>query len=231
MSSANNVRPLRLWQSVLRFAVPALYGVFAHYVLFPFLVSLGFSQENAYHTAHLTVFILLLLFTVVALRADGWPLRWTTLTERLRFKPMDVTAWKWTLPLTVVYLAMGLLLNMLGQFIFELIDFSPPEPDVQLTNIPFLVIVLIMNISSEELWWRGYILPRQELEHGKLAWLVNGILWSLFHIFKWWAVPFMLVREWMIPFVAQRTKNTTPPFLIHLVSNGLGLLLSIIPLL
>jgi membrane protease YdiL (CAAX protease family) len=131
----------------------------------------------------------------------------------------------------LIYLALGLLLNMLAQFIFELIGFRPPEPDVQLTNIPFLVIVFIMNISGEELWWRGYILPRQELEHGKLAWLVNGILWSLFHIFKWWAVPFMLVRQWMIPFVAQRTKNTTPPFLMHLISNGLGLLLSIIPLL
>ena len=231
MSSTGNVRPMRLWQSVLLFGLPALYGVFANYVLFPSLVSLGFSQENAYHTAHLTVFVLLFALTIIALRADGWPLRWSTLAERLRFKPMDATAWKWTLPLTVVYLAMGLLLNMLAGFLYEIIGFLPPEPDVPLTNVPFLLVVLIMNIVSEEMWWRGYILPRQELAHGKLAWAVNGILWSLFHIFKWWAVPFMLVREWMIPFVAQRTKNTTPPFLIHLVSNGLGLLLSIIPLL
>ena len=81
------------------------------------------------------------------------------------------------------------------------------------------------------LFFATIIALRVELEHGKLAWIVNGILWSLFHIFKWWAVPFMLLRQWMLPFVVQRTRNTTPGILIHFISNGLSVLLSIIPLL
>ena len=231
MSDKGIVRPLKLWQSVLFFLGPGLYGVIAYYLLFPSLIRLGVTRENAYNTAHLTVFILLFILIFIALRVEGWPLSWATLRERLRFKRMDSTAWKWTLSFLVLYLVLGLVLNILAQFVYEILGFWPPDADIPLTNIPFLLIVFIANILSEELWWRGYILPRQEMEHGKFAWIVNGVLWSFFHIFKWWAVPFLLVKQWMLPFVSQRTKNTTPPFLIHLTSNGLGIVLSIIPLL
>jgi membrane protease YdiL (CAAX protease family) len=231
MKKQGVVRPMRFWQSLLFFLVPGLYAVFAQYVIFPSLVRLGISEENAYNTAHLTVFIGLFFATFVALRVEGWPLRWASIKERLRLNRMDSTAWKWTLPFLVLYLLLGFLLGILAQFVYEQLGFWPPDADIPLTNIPYLLIILIANVFSEELWWRGYILPRQELEHGKSAWIVNGLLWSLFHIWKWWAVPFLLLKQWMIPFVAQRTKNTTPAILIHLISNGIGVFLSIMPLL
>jgi membrane protease YdiL (CAAX protease family) len=225
------IRPMRFWQSLLFFLIPGLFGVFSQYVILPSLVRLGISEENAYNTAHLTVFIGLFFATILALRVEGWPLRWASVKERLRLKRMDPTAWKWTLPFLALYLVAGFLLNILAQFVYENMGFWPPDADIPLTNIPFLLIVLFNNIISEELWWRGYILPRQELEHGKYAWIVNGLLWPLVHLFKWWAIPFMLIKQWMLPFVVQRTKNTTPAILIHFVSNGIGILLSIMPLL
>ena len=231
MTTDRRIKPLKPWQSILLFMGPALYGVFAYYLLFPSLTRLGVSEENAYNTAHLTVFILLFILTIIALRVEGWTLSWATLRERLRFKRMDATAWKWTISFLLLYLVLGLVLNMLAQFVYEIVGFWPPDAEIPLTNIPFLLIVFIANIFSEELWWRGYILPRQEMEHGKFAWLVNGILWSFFHIFKWWAVPFLLLKQWMLPYVSQRTKNTMPAFLIHLISNGLGIVMSVIPLL
>jgi membrane protease YdiL (CAAX protease family) len=144
---------------------------------------------------------------------------------------MDSTAWKWTLIFSFLNLLLGYLLNLIGLFVFEKLGFWPPDADILLTNIPFNILVLGINILAEELWWRGYILPRQELEHGKFAFLVNGILWSLFHMYKWWAVPMMLLRNWMEPFVVQRTKNTTPAIIMHGISNGISVLVSIIALL
>jgi len=231
MKTQSIVKPMRFWQSLLFFMIPGLYGLFAQYVLLPSIVRLGISEENAYNAVHLTVFIGLFLATILALRVEGWPLRWTSIKERLRIKRMDSTAWKWTLPFMVLYLVLGFLLNTFAQFVYEQLGFWPPGADIPLTNIPYLLIVFTFNIFSEELWWRGYILPRQELEHGRYAWLVNGVLWSLFHLFKWWAVPFMLLKHWMLPFVVQRTKNTTPSIVIHFVSNGLGILFSILPML
>ena len=105
---------------------PGLYGLMAYYLLFPALTQLGISQENAYNVAHLTVFILLFFLTIIALGVEGRPLSWSTLRERLRFKPMDSTAWKWTIPFLVLYLVLGLVLNMLAQFVYEVVGFSPP---------------------------------------------------------------------------------------------------------
>jgi membrane protease YdiL (CAAX protease family) len=224
------LKPMNLWQSLLFFLMPGLYGVFAFYVLFPLLVQFGMPEEFAYGTQMLTVFLLLFIATIIGLQRDGWSLSWATVRDRLRIKRMDSTAWKWTLIFLFFNLLLGYLLNLIGLFVFEKLGFWPPDADISLTNIPFLILVLGINILAEELWWRGYILPRQELEHGKFAFLVNGILWSLFHMFKWWAVPMMLLRNWMEPFVVQRTKNTTPAIIMHGISNGISVLLSIVAL-
>ena len=230
MNKQGIIKPMRLWQSVLFFIIPGLYGVFAHYVVFPTIVRLGISEENAYNTVLLSVFLVLIIATFIALRVEGWSLSWATMRDRLRLQRMTAADWKWTLSFLVLYLLLGLVLNILAQFVYEQLGFWPSDADIPLTNIPFLLVVLVANILSEELWWRGYILPRQELEHGRSAWIVNGVLWSFFHIFKWYAVPFMLLKNWMLPFVVHRTKNTTPAVIIHFVSNGIGVLLSILPL-
>ncbi len=231
MKKTNTLKPLKFWQSLLFFLTPGMFGALGMYWGLPFLVRSGMTEEKAYNTVHLTVFLGLFLATIIALQKENRTIQWSAILERLRIKPMRSNAWKLTLVFLFLYLLTGLLLNILAQFIYEHLDFWPPDADIPLTNIPSLIFVFLVNIISEELWWRGYILPRQELKHGQVAWILNGVLWSFFHLYKWWAVPFMVLRQWMIPFVAQRTKNTTPAILIHFVSNGISVFLSILPIL
>ena len=228
MNTNGVVKPMKLWQSLLFFLLPGLYGVFGFYVLLPMLVRWGMPEEYAYGTQMLSVFLLLILVAIIGLRSDGWSLNWATMRDRLRIKGMDATAWKWTLVFLFLSLLLAFLFNTLGQIVFDQIGFVPPDADIPLTNIPFMIVVLIFNIMSEEILWRGYILPRQELQHGKWAFLVNGILWAFFHLFKWWAVPLMLLRNWIVPLVAQRTKNTIPGIVMHFISNGISVLLTIL---
>src|SRR5205807_1973574 len=47
----------------------------------------------------------------------------------------------------------------------------------------YALVMLACNIGGEELWWRGYLLPRQEAAFGKAAWIIHGMYWSLFHLF------------------------------------------------
>jgi membrane protease YdiL (CAAX protease family) len=89
----------------------------------------------------------------------------------------------------------------------------------------------MLNIFGEELWWRGYILPRQELQLGRYTWLVHGILWAWFHVFKWWTIPALMIVCLVAPFVAQKTKNTYPGIISHLIVNGLGIGITIVQLL
>jgi membrane protease YdiL (CAAX protease family) len=86
----------------------------------------------------------------------------------------------------------------------------------------YLAAMFIFNILGEELWWRGYILPRQELAFGARAWIVNGTLWALFHFFYHTTLGVLvsyLPTTLAIAYVAQRTRNTWPGIIGHMVSN------------
>ena len=151
MNKNGVVKPMKLWQSLLFFFIPGLYGVFAFYILFPLLTRFGMPEEFAYGTQMLTVFLILLIATIIALRRDGWSLNWTTVRDRLRIKRMDSTAWKWTLLFLFLSLLSGFLLNLVGLFVYEKLGFWPPDADIHLTNVPFLIFVLFINIFAEEL--------------------------------------------------------------------------------
>jgi membrane protease YdiL (CAAX protease family) len=86
----------------------------------------------------------------------------------------------------------------------------------------YAVVMLVCNIGGEELWWRGYVLPRQELAFGRTAWIVHGIFWSIFHLFMQptlWDMVRMAITGVALSFVAQRTKSTWPGIVGHSFGN------------
>ena len=86
----------------------------------------------------------------------------------------------------------------------------------------YAVVMLVFNIGGEELWWRGYVLPRQELAFGRIAWVVHGIFWSIFHLFMQptlWDTVRMAITGVALSFVAQRTKSTWPGIVGHSFGN------------
>jgi Type II CAAX prenyl endopeptidase Rce1-like len=86
---------------------------------------------------------------------------------------------------------------------------------VSLTGAWWVVVyyaawLVVLNIFGEELWWRGYVLPRQELFFGRATWAIHGVFWSLFHLFiqpTLWDTTRMAVTGLALAFVAQRTRN------------------------
>ena len=168
----------------------------------------------------------LLVAALVGYHLEGNPWTWSAFSERMRLSRMTGRIWLWTLGGTLLFGALALAINSLAMMIYKAIGFAVPDMTSGVMTVWMHVVVLFFNIVGEELWWRGYIQPRQELTHGKLAWLVNGTLWACFHMFKWWAVPFMLVTCQIIPFIAQKTKNTWPGMVNHLIINGAGVLMA-----
>jgi hypothetical protein len=73
--------------------------------------------------------------------------------------------------------------------------------------------------------------PTPAASFGRWAWLVNGTLWAFFHIFKWWALPGLLVICQIIPFLSQRLKNNWPALILHFLLNGLGIFIAVITVL
>ena len=94
----------------------------------------------------------------------------------------------------------------------------------------YAIVLLFGNIAGEELWWRGYLLPRQELASGSIAWLYHGVFWAGFHVFiqaTVWDLIRMVPTCCALTFVAQHRKNTWPGIFAHTAGN-LGILIGIV---
>ncbi|NOJ38327.1 CPBP family intramembrane glutamic endopeptidase [Bradyrhizobium australiense] len=88
--------------------------------------------------------------------------------------------------------------------------------------------LFVTNILGEELCWRGYLLPRQEAGFGRIAWLLNGILWCLFHwSFGWPIMVTLLPVTLLLPWIVQRRQNTSVGIIIHGAFNAAGFIAAI----
>jgi membrane protease YdiL (CAAX protease family) len=87
--------------------------------------------------------------------------------------------------------------------------------------LPFFTL----NIVGEELWWRGFIQPRQEPVFGRTTWLVQGLLHGLFHFSFGLGVMLVLWPVvFSIPWAVRRSRNTSVGIVIHAGVNGPGFL-------
>lgn len=216
------LQPLGPAGSLALFGVPALLLYAAVWGLQPALLRLG---VDAYLSSAIPISLInigLVVAALVAYRREGRPLTWAAFAERMRLGGLDGRAWKWTLGGFLVMGVLSLVTAAALVAVYRALNWWPPDTGGASDNLAVVMVVLALNIVGEEFWWRGYILPRQELHFGQRTWVIHGILWACFHVFKWWAVPGQLLTCLVIPFIAQRLKNTTPGMVIHFTLNAIG---------
>jgi len=244
------LKPLPLSQALLYFGIPAVGFILGVYFLLPFLRGMGLSEFVSYGLSLLVPLMLMLAASLIALRMEGWPLTWTSIRERFRLRRLEGRDWAW---IAGSLLGMFILAGVFG-YISQLIlasgaiplpaHLSPlldpriePSQAVEVVRkslgpgyqgnwglILLTIVLLFFNIVGEEFWWRGLILPRQELVHGKNTWLIHGTLWALFHAFKYWQWLTLIPVTLILSYVAQRRQNTLPGIITHFVFNGLSLI-------
>ena len=80
----------------------------------------------------------------------------------------------------------------------------------------------LLAMFSEEMMWRGSILPLQETMFGSWAWLINGLLWAwLVHAVLKWHFIGMLPGMLIAPLVTQIIQSTWAGLIVHAVPNAL----------
>ena len=245
-----NVNPMPLWQALFYFGLPAVFFRIFLYKGIPMFIRLGLTPFEAYIIGLTVPAAILFALAFGFYKRDGYSLNWSDIQERFRLRPMTRRQWLWSIVLFVVtFLSIGALaptaqlliahfpalavpaffapwakpgatfdLALLTKFVG-----APLKGNWSFATLSF--IQLFFNIFGEELWWRGYILPWQQKAHGRWAWLVNGLLWWLWHLSIYpWQVFALLPICLMIPYIAQRYENTWPAIIIHW-QNGISLLL------
>jgi membrane protease YdiL (CAAX protease family) len=250
---AKEIRPFYLWQTALAFGIPTLVMVISFLWAMPALQSIGLTPFESMIVSHIVPMALLLTASlVVTLQVDRYPLTWKALRQRFRYPHLTVKTILISMGLFAAIMVGYGLFNALSLLLIEQGSLPIPEglmaffdPRVPLTTavledmingrmlgnwgaVILYALLLVFNIVGEELWWRGYILPRQEKRHGRFTWVLHGLLWTLFHAFKWWDLLGLLPVCLAIAYVSQRTKNNWPALIAHFLFNGQALVALII---
>jgi membrane protease YdiL (CAAX protease family) len=248
MDHSAAIKPMPFWMSLLYFGIPSLVATLGIYVGIPAFNRAGVALFPTFMLFTAGPLVLMFMAALSAYRIEGNPVSWVGVKERFRLKPIKGNEWLWTLGLVIVSVGGYILLLPTAKWLASFPLFAPPpflppvvDPRVIESGIPSdllglklhgnwwilgaYFVVLCFNIFGEEFWWRGYILPRQEIYHGKWTWLIHGILWNLFHVFWKWNLIALIPPTLSLSFVAYKLKNTTPGIISHWVQNGLGLIM------
>lgn len=245
---APTLEPLRFFPALLYFCLPALVFVAGLWGLMPWLIERGMLPYYAYALGLGIPLAFLLLLSLLWLRIEGREITWATVRSRFRLRRMDGKAWLWSLGALVAGSIVGSsLFSRLSHALIELgaIPIPAATPGfmdpTSLTDpmvaydmavgglrgnwLPFIFmsVLFVFNILGEEFWWRGVVPPRQELALGKWKWVVHGVMWAFFHMYKWWDVLSLLPICLALSFVCSNLKNATPGIVIHGITNGIAL--------
>lgn len=239
-----SVKPMSFRGSVVFFGIPSLIMAFSYYIFMPFLQSLGISHYNAFFVAHIIPMSMFIVATFVLLEREGVH-TFSEFISRTRFNNFKLRYFVYGIgvffALNFAYGPFDAIATVLIESnIITIPDFVPlfGDPRIEITPGFLLSIVgeqlagnwgiiliflmsLFFNIVGEELFWRGYVLPRQEVRFGKHTWIVHGLMWTFFHSFKYWDLLGLLPVCLIISYVAQRKQNNWISFIAHLLFNGI----------
>lgn len=241
------VTPMPLWQSLLLFGIPGILLVVGTYIVVPLWVGAGIPLIWSW------TIVLVLSVTVPAAIVVFYYLRipgndWKSFAVRFRFVPIARADLKWLPIAFVVIVILSFLLEWTQPMIKALIPTQPVLPEIYADPyatvsggtteptffgwpmrgnywlIAFWILWLGVLVTSEEILWRGYALPRMEARYGAWAFLVNGLLWNLpFHMYTSWNLFTDMPMYLIVPLVALKTKSTWSAIILHMTLPLLAL--------
>ncbi|HCY41650.1 MAG TPA: CPBP family intramembrane metalloprotease [Prolixibacteraceae bacterium] len=226
------LKPTNILQELLLFGIPSVAFVLVCRLLIPELnLEYRLHPALSWFLGGLLIFLPLFLLTFYLVRKDGFRTN-SEIRERLRLQKMSSRDWKFTIFSTLAILLLTGTIMSISKFLHA--QYGIPEIETTPSFMAFepfqgsqrylLLVWLIMfffNIFGEELLWRGYILPRQEIRMNKFAWFFNALLWILFHIcFGIQLMILLFPILFILPWAVQKTQNTWVGITIHALVNG-----------
>ncbi len=240
VGTSQPVNPIGWWGSfVALFAVGGLIYI-AHYHFAPaYTAATGQPYLVGYLIAYVSTVSIVFAASLLAYRREGKPLTWSAFAQRYRLRKMTGADWLWSLVVLLVTAGIYFALSFTAGWLTEIPLFAPHPafpPDMTggfemltpgvLFGMPlkgqWWVIGVyffgwVLNILGEEFWYRGWMLPRQELAFGRFAWLVNGGVFTFQHTLQPWNYLMILPGALFMVYVIQRRQNTW----IGIIQHGL----------
>jgi membrane protease YdiL (CAAX protease family) len=249
----NTTKQLKPLEILLAFILPSSFAFVGFRVVLPWLVNNGYPKVIMWG---IVASIMLFIFAIVGLLLVSSESRKLniSLKERLLIKKVSTKQWLISLGIMIVGIALA---QAVSPFIFNFMELTglsipdympfwldpsinPMETDMAILspNYPMsgnyaIVIVmgiaLMLNILVEEIYFRAWLLPKMQ-SLGKWSWVINGLLFALYHTFQLWLFPMLVIVSLSITLTVYISKSILPAFTIHFIANFLLSIIGIIVL-
>jgi membrane protease YdiL (CAAX protease family) len=220
------------------FLVPGALMTVVYVVIAPFIEAAGFPPIAALLVAILTVLVPIELGVILrASRGRPGGIR-SVIPYR---RPLPLRDWVWLVPVLIValFVGFGLLMAIEPTVIDSLFGWVPDwfvrpiDPDRVgeysreawlVTLAAYFVLNGLVGPIVEELYFRGYLLPRMEWM-GRWAPLVNVSLFSLYHFWSPWQVLGRILGLAPTFYAVRWKENIYLGMVVHCTGNILGIIL------
>lgn len=220
------MKPLGLGKSILYFAIPTLMMQGMYHVVMRVTDYLGYRLFFTFLIGFGLPSLLLLIAALILYRRERSGL---SFLKRFRLQKLDATGWIWTAALCAIWILVPIVMRSVTLWLQShwfhpskmWIRMMSPDPNYFM-EVPLgiwvyvaLLVFVIINVFGGELFFRGYVFPRQELAFGSRTWLIHAILWIVFRSFLPWELATFTVLGLALAFAVQRTHNTWTSILAH----------------
>jgi membrane protease YdiL (CAAX protease family) len=239
-------KPMGWLPSLAALLSVALLYYFTHYHFVPYYTRItGEPYLVGYLIGWVSTVAIIFTASLIFYRLEGNRLTISEFSIRFRLRKMSPEDWGWTVLLIIVVIITYFGLTPISKWLATFRLFAPhPDfpPDMSPAGVSglkpgvlfgmtlkgkwWIVIVYfigwILNILGEEFWYRGWMLPRQEVSFGKYAWIINGSMFAFQHWMQPWNFFSILPGALFMSFVLQLRKNTWIGIIQHgLINLGL----------
>jgi membrane protease YdiL (CAAX protease family) len=108
---------------------------------------------------------------------------------------------------------------------------NPMETDIEILspgyplkgNIILVVVMsvtLLLNIIAEEVYFRAWLLPKMQ-SFRNWSWVINGLLFALYHTFQLWLFPMLLIVSLATALTVFISRSILPALVTHFIANFL----------
>lgn len=227
---------LRLPKLLLLFLVPGALATLVYVLLAPVLQRDGYPPLAGLLVAIAVVIIPFELAVVLRASARDYPGQGLLASVPYR-EPIPLRGWLWLVPVLYVLAILGF--GILGLAEPTLRDalfgwlpgwFSDPLPldatvaspsAMRVTLVAYVVLNVFAGPIVEELYFRGYLLPRMS-RYGPWAPLLNATLFSLYHFWSPWGFLSRIAGVTPFAYAVAWKRNVYLGMVVHVALNTLG---------
>ena len=226
-------RMARSWAwLVLAFGFPTLLNLIAARVFILWIASMDRMPIEAAYFLSVGSLVLapMLALAWFLTRKELESNSWRSMMVRWRINPLSGRDWLWIVAGFVVmclasWIIAAFMLPAIGMTANPFFFQNMPLVD----SYPWLIACwpafFFFNIFGEELYWRGYIFPRQQEFQGNWTFLVHGTFWAIWHLpMGLDLVIAALPGFYILSAIVQICKNTSVAIVIHTIFGAFGFL-------